>query len=292
MRIIEGTEAELLRDLDTVRILRFLSGLRVMERPLSGITRNEYIVSIKSFTSWAVQSRRIDPDPLITLKRTGRKAIKPKHPRRALTMAEIGRLLEATTRRPLLEVQTVRTGKNKGKPVGRVSKEARDKMIQLGQERRVSCLLAYWTGLRRNEIKRLQWRDIDLDVVPARTRLRAETTKSRRADVQVIHPQLAEALREWQPKRVRKNQAVVSSVPGMTVMKLDLKLAGIEHGNEQISYADLHAQRMSLSTSMAVHRLSPRVRQAHMRHADPRLTDVTYMDESLLPVADELYSMP
>ncbi len=29
-----------------------------------------------------------------------------------------------------------------------------------------------------------------------------------------------------------------------------------------------------------------------MRHTDPRLTNVTYMDESLLPVADELYSMP
>ena len=62
-------------------------------------------------------------------------------------------------------------------------------------------------------------------------------------------------------------------------MKADLKLAGIEYGNEQIGYANLHAQRMSLSTSMAVHQLSPRVRQAHMRHTDPRLTNVTYMDE-------------
>jgi len=78
----------------------------------------------------------------------------------------------------------------------------------------------------------------------------------------------------------------------MKVLKADLKLAGIEYGNEQIGYADLHAQRMSLSTTMAVHRLSPRVRQAHMRHTDPRLTDNTYMDETLLPVAEELFSIP
>ena len=43
---------------------------------------------------------------------------------------------------------------------------------------------------------------------------------------------------------------------------------------------------------MAVHQLSPRVRQAHMHHTDPRLTDNTYMDETLLPVADELFNMP
>ena len=292
LRIIEGTEVQLLQDMDPVRIVKFLSSLRVKGRSLSGVTRNEYIVSIKCFTSWAVRSRRMDYDPLATLKRIGRKAIKPKHPRRALTMAEIGRLLEAATRRPLLEVQTVRTGKNKGKPVAKVSKEVRDKMIRLGQERRVAYLLAYWTGLRRSEIAKLQWQDIDLDVAPPRIRLRAETTKSNRADVQVIHPQLAEMLREWSLKRAGKNRSVVSSVPCMKVMKADLQLAGIEYGNEQIGYADLHAQRMSLSTSMAVHRLSPRVRQAHMRHTDPRLTDVTYMDESLLPVADELYSMP
>ena len=292
MRIIEGTDAELLQDLDSVGIVKFLSSVRIMGRPLSGVTQNEYIASVKSFTSWAVRSRRIDYDPLATLKRIGRKTIRPKHPRRALTMAEIGRLLEATVRRPLLEVQTVRTGKNKGKPVAKVSKEVRGRMIRLGRQRRVSYLLAYWTGLRRGEIAKLQWRDIDLDVAPPRIRLRAETTKSRRADVQVIHPQLAEALRKWKPKRTRKNQPVVSSVPGMKVLKKDLQLAGIEYGDERIGYADLHAPRMSLSTSMAIHQLSPRVRQAHMRHTDPRLTDVTYMDENLLPVADELYSMP
>ena len=35
-----------------------------------------------------------------------------------------------------------------------------------------------------------------------------------------------------------------------------------------------------------------RIRQAHMRHTDPRLTENTYMDEALLPVAAELAKVP
>jgi len=292
LRVIEELNLLRLYEFDPVNVLKFLSGLRFNGRALSGITRNEYITSLKAFTRWAVEARRIEIDPLATLKRGERKAIKPKHPRRALTLSEIGRLLDATVRRALLETQTIRMGKNKGKAVAKVTQEVWEKKIRLGQERKMCYLLAFWVGLRRNEIKELKWDDVDLDITPPRIRLRAEVTKSRRADVQVIHPQLAEALRKWRDENIDNNQYVVSRVPGMKVLKADLKLAGIEYGNEQIGYADLHAQRMSLSTTMAVHRLSPRVRQAHMRHTDPRLTDNTYMDETLLPVAEELFSIP
>ena len=42
---------------------------------------------------------------------------------------------------------------------------------------------------------------------------------------------------------------------------------------------------------MAAAGMSQRVWQAHMRHTDPRLTECTYMDESLLPVAEQLSTM-
>lgn len=292
LRVIEELNMGRLCEFDPVNVSKFLAELHFNGGPISGVTRNEYIASLKAFTRWAVEARRIDVDPLATLKRGERKAIKPKHPRRALTLPEIGRLLDATVRRPLLETRTIRIGKNKGKAVAKVTQEVEAKKIRLGQERKVCYLLAFWVGLRRSEIKELKWDDVDLDITPPRIRLRAEVTKSRRADVQVMHPQLAEVLRKWRDENIYSNQYVVSGVPGMKVLKADLKLAGIEYGNEQIGYADLHAQRMSLSTAMAVHRLSPRVRQAHMRHTDPRLTDNTYMDETLLPVADELFTLP
>ena len=76
------------------------------------------------------------------------------------------------------------------------------------------------------------------------------------------------------------------------IVRWHLHMADIEPGNRELGYVDLHSLRMSLSTAMAAGGLSPRVRQAHMRHTDPRLTNNTYVDETLLPVADELTRMP
>ncbi len=75
-------------------------------------------------------------------------------------------------------------------------------------------------------------------------------------------------------------------------LQADLKLAGVEYGNRAVGYVDFHALRKTLSTMMAAAGMSQRVRQAHMRHTDPRLTEGTYMDESLLPVAEELSKVP
>lgn len=35
-----------------------------------------------------------------------------------------------------------------------------------------------------------------------------------------------------------------------------------------------------------------RIRQAAMRHADPRLTETTYMDEEVLPVFEHVSGLP
>ena len=291
-RIIDETNIQRLSDFDPTRTIEILGELRIKDKPLSGATRNEYIVSLKAFMAWALDACKIDRDPLATLRRLERKALRPRHPRRALTQNELARLLEATLRRPLLEVQKIRTGKNKGKPWGKVSEGVREEKVRVGRERRICYLFAYWVGLRRSEIRALLWDDVDLDTDPPRIHLRAEATKSKRADTQIIHPQLADALRDWRPEDVQPTDNVVSTVPCMNTIRKDLQLAGIPYGDAQIGYADLHAQRMSLSTAMAVRRLSPRVRQAHMRHTDPRLTNNTYMDESLLPIAQELATMP
>ena len=58
------------------------------------------------------------------------------------------------------------------------------------------------------------------------------------------------------------------------------------------SHTDLHAQRKTPSTMLAAAGISQRVRQAHMRHTDPRLTENTYLDEGLLPIVAELAKLP
>ncbi len=68
-------------------------------------------------------------------------------------------------------------------------------VVRIGRERALAYLLALWTGLRRSELRALQWQDVRLDTLPARIDLRAKTTKSRRADSVALHPQVVEALR-------------------------------------------------------------------------------------------------
>ena len=98
----------------------------------------------------------------------------------------------------------------------------------------------------------------------------------------------------FRPEVFAPDQAVLPEVPDMDVMKKDLAFAGIDYGNGEIGYADLHAQRMTLNMVLASHGVAGRVRQAHLRHTDPRLTEATYFDASLFlkPHADELNQVP
>ncbi len=108
----------------------------------------------------------------------------------------------------------------------------------------------------------------------------------------MLHPELVDALRQAKHKATRPADLVVKAVPNMMALRADLKLAGIDPGNAATRFVDFHALRMTLSTMMAAGDMSQRSRQAHMRHTDPRLTENTYMDEALLPIASELAALP
>ena len=289
--ILDGLEVGFLYDLDPVAVDRFLTDL-ARKKKHSGITRNEYIASIKSFTKWAVTFRRMKDDLLAGLRVTERRGMEPAHPRRALSMDEIARLLDATERRPLLELQTIRIGPRSGKAVAKVKPHTKAKALRKGRERRLVYMLAVWTGLRRNEIRQLTWGDIHLDTIPGHIILRARTTKSKRADSLPLHVQVADELRAWRPHDAGPDDCVVSTVPHMKTLRADLAFAKISYKDEGGRYVDFHSLRVSLSTMLAAHKVSPRAAQALMRHTDPRLTAAVYTDERLLPLASELQNVP
>ncbi len=287
LRVLVGTKAARLADLDATLASRFIHGLSV-----SAVTKNEYITITRSFTRWALETQRLERDPLITLRRLERRAITRAHPRRALTPNEAGRLLAAAERRPAVELRTIRTGPRTGELGANVSPTALQKADQLGRERRIAYTLALWAGLRRSEIKALAWGDVVLGGAVPGLRLRAETTKAKRGDVLSLHPQLAQALEAHRPADATDTDKVVRTVPDMKAMRADLSHAGIDPGDARLGFVDFHALRLSLGTMMAAAGMSQRARQAHMRHTDPRLTEMTYMDERLLPVASELAKIP
>ena len=122
--------------------------------------------------------------------------------------------------------------------------------------------------------------------------LRARTTKSKRADSMPLHVQIADELRAWRLGNVGSDGLVVSTVPHMKTLRADLALAGIAYKDDAGRYVDFHSLRVSLSTMLAAHKVSPRAAQALMRHTDPRLTALVYTDERLLPLAAELQNVP
>ncbi len=123
--------------------------------------------------------------------------------------------------------------------------------------------------------------------------LRSEgVDKAKRADTLSLHPQPAQELRDYRPEDRNPTHLVVSAVPDMIVMRRDLAMAGIDPGDRKTGFVDFLSLRMTLSTMLAVYGMSQRARQAQMRHSDPKLTEITYMDLTLLPIADELARVP
>jgi integrase len=271
------------------RIARFLDNLK--KRKLSEVTLNEYIGTLKGFTTWACSHNRATEDPLANVHRKGPKKLEKKHPRRAYSTDEIGALLAAARSRPLRELQTIRHGPKKGQQTAKVKPETERRVMRKGLERELAYLLAIWTGLRRNELRHLRWGDIRLDTLPARIDLRGSTTKSKRADRLVLHPQIVERLKAFRPTDAKPMDRVLAAVPSMKVLRADLRQASIDEQNNR-GRLDLHALRKGLATYMAACGVPQRLAQAHMRHTDPRLTSDVYTDESLLPIAAAITGLP
>ncbi len=280
---------EVLGSLEADRVSAFVLSLR--DRGLSGVTVNEYIGTLRQFAKWAVATSRLPSDPLASITKQSAKTINAKRPRRAFTAEEIGALLHAARVRPAQELRTIRHGPRAGQQVARVGKEAITRAERLGEERTLAYLIAIWTGLRRSELSALQWQDVQLDKLPAQLTLRAYTTKAKRADRISLHPQVAEALRAYCPDKPKPSDSVLRTVPGMKVLRADLKLAGIPDVTEA-GRVDLHAMRKSLSTYLSAHGVPLRLTQAHLRHTDPRLTAGAYTDETILPVAAMVTGLP
>jgi len=290
--VIEACRFRRIALFDATKIEVALVNLRVKGRPLSPRTRNDYIADLKAFARWAVRARRVEFDPLASLDRFDLKNCPPVHPRRALSPEQLSRLLDAAEKRPLDEVMLIRHGPRAGQLLAKVRPWVIEKRRLLGRERRLCYMIAIWAGLRRAEIKALCWGDVLLELAVPCIRLRAVTTKSKRADTLALHPQLAEELRAMRPANFKPTDRVVATVPDMKSLIADLKAAGIDYGDQTTGFADLHSLRVTCNTLMASSGMGTRLRQTQMRHTDPRLTEITYLDEKLLPIAQELSKVP
>ena len=300
-RVLDGTGVRRMIDIDVAKVefhILHMTSRRGFEgkggRPLSPTTRNEYATSLMGFTTWAKNRKWVEHDPLEGLAKAVEKKADLVHPRRALEVGEIAKWLDAALRRPEVELLTVRRGREKGKLTAVVRPAVLQRARQAGIDRRMAYLVAVWTGLRRSELAELEWRDLRLDGQVAYVQLRGAMTKSDRDDVIPLHQQAVAAFLSYKPAGAMPTDRLLAVVPTMKVLKADLKFAGIEYGDKDIGFADLHSARKSLNAMLANHGVDGRVRQAQLRHTDPRLTEGTYFDQSIFiaPQAEQVNSVP
>jgi integrase len=198
----------------------------------------------------------------------------------------------------------VRRGCMEANPCDRVAKsaESRDRtrralslsecralMDAAPEDRRLCYHVLLYTGLRRAEAAAICWGHIHLDVANPHIELPGSITKSGRPESVPLVPDVAEALRA---RAGKPREPAFASIPSMDEFRADLKAAGIPEEDERGRKVVLHSLRHSLATMLAQSQVPPAVAMKVMRHRDIRLTLQAYTDDSMLPVAAAMATLP
>ncbi len=224
----------------------------------AGKTVQNYAETLKSFCRWCVRRGFLPEDPLKDLLPYD---IAPKEPRRALDLAEIGKILQMAD-----------------------------------QYRGLLYEVALCTGLRANELRSLQIED--LDVEGCGLQLHAEWTKNRKPGFQPLPKLLVEKLKKFAerqtaellyeeryPRRsatrniIPKNPLLyIEDSPGMTLDRV-MEAAEVEKSNRD-GKIDFHALRTTFGTLLNMVGATEKEIQHLMRHRPRTITFDRYVKTS------------
>jgi integrase len=287
--VLSGCGVRTLSDLRPESVERFLAALA--DRNAGASTRNSYLKSVKAFAGWCLRTRRMGENPLACLRAVQGEI---RRRRRALTEDELARLLKATRERPLVAAMMIKRGPRRGRPEAQIKPETRAAIEHLGWEHSLIYKTLVYTGLRRGELEALEVRHLVLAgprpclvLPPVMTKNRSGANIPLRADLVLDLKQWIEVTRKSGPDRVFRVSEDLNKL-----LKRDLKWAGIPYRDEQGRTVDVHALRHTTATYLSRAKVSPRVAQGFMRHADIKLTMQTYTDASLLNEAEALAALP
>ena len=287
---------------------------------MAAATRNAYLTSIIAFCNWLVHSHRIAATPLGRMQKAN-PASDRRHLRRALTVAEISRLLHAAAVRPVAELgrQSVRIEPDGEQPPqswtyeplipanlqschhrGHARLEAqperKGRLEAIGRARALFYLIAVSTGLRRNELASLTVGRVHLDdaAVPW-IELAAEHAKSGRQASLPLRCDVAAQLQQHLHSLATDpalDTPLFAHPPTIRTFDADCRAAGIAKVDARGRVVDIHALRTTFATHLAVAGVHPRITQAAMRHSRMELTNTYYTDPALLDVAGAVNALP
>ncbi len=219
---------------------------------LSAKTRNEYHSALAGFCNWL--EARTHVNPMRTVQRVEMRGTRIWF-RRSLTLLELRRL------------------------------------ISVSDDRGIVYLVAGTTGLRRGELKVIQWRDVHLGDRPY-IAVRASISKNHQDAMQPLTPDSAEALLRLRGSDPQPNELVFDRIPRMKRFRLDLLAAGIPYVDAKEERADFHSLRITFGTLLMLAGVPEIVRMKLMRHSDMRLTQKVYTDASMIPIWDGAAALP
>ncbi|SRR6266487_3320659 len=224
---------------------------------LAAKTLNDYLAAVCGFFSWLEKAERVEQSPL---KHVGKVEVRgnERRKRRAFTVDELARVIG-----------------------------------EFGRYR-VALLTAYYTGLRRNELKHVEWGDIHQTAEGIFVVARASTTKNHKSQRLYMPAAFFAELVKSKPQDAAGNTRVFAQamIPSMWKFKQLLKVAGVRYKDDQGCQADFHALRRSLNTHLAQAEVDPQTRKEMMRHSELRLTLDVYTDKGMLPVAAAVEKLP
>jgi integrase len=220
-------------------------------------TLNEYLATASNFLRWSRRNGWLKFNPLKGVERIDGRG-RESYVRRALTDDELRRLVAAG-----------------------------------GEYRGFLYHFAARTGLRRNEIKTLTWRDLHLDDETPFFVVKVANAKNRTAQPLPLLPELVPTLKRWRALSGGPADPVFArTLPRVRDMARDLAAAGVVQKDAEGRLVDFHALRHTFNTFLQCNGVGLRIAQQLMRHSDPKLTGKVYLTESMLPTKDAIRSLP
>jgi integrase len=209
-RVADACGFAKLADVNATALERWLSVQA--ENGTGAARRNKYRSTWVAFCNWAIRAGRMLTNPLATVAKAD-EAADCRRQRRAMTEAELVRLLDVARRRPLLDAMTVRRGKDAGKPICKLRPETVARLDLLGRERALTYKTLVLTGLRKNELATLTVGQLNLDNEPAYLTLDAADEKNREGSTVAIRSDLAADLRQWLADKAEARQDAARNAP-------------------------------------------------------------------------------
>ena len=280
-RFIQAANAHRLNDLTADGLERHMARLRE-DDGLSARSANFARQIVVAFASWCVKNGRLERNPLSIVPKLDERGDR-RRVRRPLTDEELAALLRVA------------------EPRGR----------------KPWYLAAALAGLRKGDLQRLIWADVDFE----NNAITVRHGKAKRTDVIPMHPQLADELRELQGRSMAMPRAQVfpTTVTDRTRQR-DFLRAGLareevvrdENGDVVLvgsgrhkrpktrivaedaegRVIDLHAMRTTLGTNLARAGVAPQIAQQIMRHGDYRTTLKHYTVLGLTDTARAIEELP